>query len=149
MIRVSFLWWWKNSKAKPEKATAIEFDTKRANITYTLIYKLVSKKQVAEIFKQLIILINSPAQVSAEPAIAPSPCYVGYIGKDKNNLAPDIKGDNNNVSHQYWSRCLGNDPKTSVLNINCRTDDSDDLYLVALIYYPTKGSMTKISIGQL
>ena len=83
--------------------------------------------------------------MSIEQASAPFPLYT----KGQKHPSAGQQGYNDNVSHQYWSRCLGNDPKNSMLNINCRTDDSDDLYLVALIYYPTKGSMTKISIGQL
>jgi choline dehydrogenase-like flavoprotein len=34
------------------------------------------------------------------------------------------------VAHQCGTCCFGDDPKTSVLDLNCRTHDIDNLYVV-------------------
>lgn len=43
------------------------------------------------------------------------------------------------VAHQVGTCCFGNDPKTSVLDINCKAHDLDNLYVVDGSFFPSSG----------
>ncbi len=45
------------------------------------------------------------------------------------------------VAHQCGTCRFGTDPATSVLDINCRTHDVDNLYVVDLSFYPSSGAL--------
>jgi choline dehydrogenase-like flavoprotein len=48
----------------------------------------------------------------------------------------DVSG----MSHQNGTLRFGNDPKTSVLNLNCRTHDLNNLYVVDASFFPSCGA---------
>ncbi|MGD8970019.1 MAG: GMC family oxidoreductase [Desulfobacterales bacterium] len=56
-------------------------------------------------------------------------------------IALDIKIDINNVAHQCGTCRFGTDPKTSVLDLNCRTHDVDNLYVVDSSFYPSSAAL--------
>jgi choline dehydrogenase-like flavoprotein len=56
-------------------------------------------------------------------------------------IALDIKVDINNVAHQCGTCRFGTDPKTSVLDLNCRTHDVDNLYVVDSSFYPSSAAL--------
>lgn len=45
------------------------------------------------------------------------------------------------VAHQCGTCRFGNDPKTSVLDLNCRTHDVDNLYVVDGSFFPSSGAV--------
>jgi choline dehydrogenase-like flavoprotein len=45
------------------------------------------------------------------------------------------------VGHQNGTCRFGTDPKTSVLNLNCRTHDIDNLYVVDASFFPSCGAV--------
>ncbi len=45
------------------------------------------------------------------------------------------------VAHQCGTCVFGEDPKTSVLNINCRTHEIDNLYVVDASFFPSSASV--------
>ncbi len=45
------------------------------------------------------------------------------------------------VAHQCGTCCFGEDPKTSVLDINCRTHDIDNLYIVDGSFFPSSAAV--------
>jgi choline dehydrogenase-like flavoprotein len=45
------------------------------------------------------------------------------------------------VGHQVGTRCFGEDPETSVLDLNCRTHDIDNLYVVDGSFFPSSGAI--------
>ena len=45
------------------------------------------------------------------------------------------------LAHQCGTCRFGNDPKTSVLDINCKTHDTDNLYLVDSSFFPSSGAV--------
>jgi choline dehydrogenase-like flavoprotein len=51
------------------------------------------------------------------------------------------KIDINGVAHQCGTCRFGTDPKTSVLNVNCRTHDLDNLYVVDSSFYPSSAAL--------
>jgi choline dehydrogenase-like flavoprotein len=57
------------------------------------------------------------------------------------HIALDIKIDINNVAHQCGTCRFGTDPKTSVLDLNCRTHDVDNLYVVDSSFYPSSAAL--------
>ena len=57
------------------------------------------------------------------------------------HIALDIKVDINNVAHQCGTCRFGTDPKTSVLDLNCRTHDVDNLYVVDSSFYPSSAAL--------
>jgi choline dehydrogenase-like flavoprotein len=56
-------------------------------------------------------------------------------------IALDIKVDINNVAHQCGTCRFGTDPKTSVLDLHCRTHDVDNLYVVDSSFYPSSAAL--------
>ena len=48
----------------------------------------------------------------------------------------DVSG----MSHQNGTLRFGNDPKTSVLDINCKTHDLDNVYVVDASFFPSCGA---------
>jgi choline dehydrogenase-like flavoprotein len=57
------------------------------------------------------------------------------------SVAIDIKVDINNVAHQCGTCRFGADPKTSVLNLDCRAHDADNLYVVDSSFYPSSAAL--------
>jgi choline dehydrogenase-like flavoprotein len=45
------------------------------------------------------------------------------------------------VGHQCGTCLFGEDPKTSVLNLNCRTHDVDNLYVVDGSFFPSSSAV--------
>lgn len=45
------------------------------------------------------------------------------------------------VGHQCGTCCFGSDPKTSVLDLNCRTHDVDNLYVVDGSFFPSNSGV--------
>src|SRR5207247_8869386 len=45
------------------------------------------------------------------------------------------------VAHQNGTRRFGRDPKSSVLDINCKAHDLDNLYVVDASFFPSCGAM--------
>jgi choline dehydrogenase-like flavoprotein len=45
------------------------------------------------------------------------------------------------VPHQCGTCRFGEDPKTSVLDLNCRTHDVDNLYVVDSSFYPSSAAL--------
>ena len=45
------------------------------------------------------------------------------------------------VGHQNGTCRFGPDPKTSVLNLDCRTHDIDNLYVVDASFFPSCGAV--------
>ena len=45
------------------------------------------------------------------------------------------------VAHQVGTCRFGEDPKTSVLDLNCRTHDVDNLYVVDGRFFPSSGAV--------
>ncbi|MBS1669007.1 MAG: GMC family oxidoreductase [Bacteroidetes bacterium] len=45
------------------------------------------------------------------------------------------------LAHQCGTCRFGNDPKTSVLDINCKTHDTDNLYVVDGSFFPSSGAV--------
>jgi choline dehydrogenase-like flavoprotein len=45
------------------------------------------------------------------------------------------------VAHQVGTCRFGTDPQTSVLDINCRTHDVDNLYVVDGSFFPSSGAV--------
>jgi choline dehydrogenase-like flavoprotein len=45
------------------------------------------------------------------------------------------------VAHQNGTIRFGHDPKTSVLDVNCRTHDVDNLYVVDASFFPSSGAV--------
>jgi len=45
------------------------------------------------------------------------------------------------VAHQCGTCRFGEDPKTSVLDINCRTHDIDNLYVVDGSFFPSSSAL--------
>lgn len=46
------------------------------------------------------------------------------------------------VAHQCGTCCFGEDPSTSVLDINCRTHEVDNLYVVDSSFFPSNASIS-------
>jgi choline dehydrogenase-like flavoprotein len=57
------------------------------------------------------------------------------------HIAVDIKVGINNVAHQCGTCRFGTDPKTSVLDINCRSHDVDNLYVVDSSFFPSSAAL--------
>lgn len=45
------------------------------------------------------------------------------------------------VAHQNGTLCFGNDPKTSVLDVNCKAHDADNLYVVDASFFPSSSAV--------
>lgn len=45
------------------------------------------------------------------------------------------------VAHQVGTCCFGEDPKTSVLDVNCQTHDVDNLYVVDGSFFPSSAAV--------
>lgn len=45
------------------------------------------------------------------------------------------------VAHQVGTMCFGEDPKTSVLDTNCKTHDLDNVYVVDGSFFPSSGAV--------
>jgi choline dehydrogenase-like flavoprotein len=45
------------------------------------------------------------------------------------------------VGHQVGTCRFGEDPETSVLNLNCRTHEIDNLYVVDGSFFPSSGAV--------
>ena len=45
------------------------------------------------------------------------------------------------VAHQCGTCRFGRDPQTSVLDLNCRTHDVDNLYVVDGSFFPSSGAV--------
>lgn len=52
-----------------------------------------------------------------------------------------LKLDISGVSHQSGTLCFGPDPKTSVLDLNCRAHDAENLYVVDSSFFPSSGAV--------
>jgi len=65
------------------------------------------------------------------------------VYKEKGNYALHIpqKTGIREVAHQCGTCRFGLDPKTSVLDINCRTHDVDNLYVVDSSFFPSSGAL--------
>jgi len=66
---------------------------------------------------------------------------LGHIDEDYkdtkwNGYDLDVSG----MSHQNGTLRFGNDPRTSVLNLNCRTHDLSNLYVVDASFFPSCGA---------
>jgi choline dehydrogenase-like flavoprotein len=45
------------------------------------------------------------------------------------------------VAHQNGTLRFGRDPKTSVLDVNCRAHELDNLYVVDASFFPSSGAV--------
>ncbi len=59
----------------------------------------------------------------------------------RDNAYPGYKLGISGVSHQNGTCRFGNDPKTSVLDVNCKAHDLDNLYVVDTSFFPSAGAV--------
>jgi choline dehydrogenase-like flavoprotein len=57
------------------------------------------------------------------------------------HIAIDIKVGIQMIAHQCGTCRFGTDPKSSVLDLNCRTHDVDNLYVVDSSFYPSSAAL--------
>lgn len=60
----------------------------------------------------------------------------GFTNTQWNGYDLDISG----MSHQNGTMRFGNDPKTSVLDVNCKTHDLENVYVVDASFFPSCGA---------
>jgi choline dehydrogenase-like flavoprotein len=66
---------------------------------------------------------------------------LGEIDPDyKNTTWSGYDLDVSGMSHQNGTLRFGNDPRTSVLNLNCRTHDLNNVYVVDASFFPSCGA---------
>lgn len=64
--------------------------------------------------------------------------HLGFIPESLNiSKRIDISG----VAHQVGTLRFGNDPQTSVLDVNCKTHEIDNLYVVDGSFFPSSGAV--------
>jgi choline dehydrogenase-like flavoprotein len=63
------------------------------------------------------------------------------VEKDSELVSLGYKVDVNGVAHQCGTCRFGPDPKTSVLDVNCRAHDVDNLYVVDSSFYPSSAAL--------
>jgi choline dehydrogenase-like flavoprotein len=65
-------------------------------------------------------------------------CHVGLFGR---NLYVGQRIPLGGVAHQNGTLRFGHDPSTSVLDVNCRAHDLDNLYVVDASFFPSSGAV--------
>ncbi|HJR59440.1 MAG TPA: GMC family oxidoreductase [Vicinamibacterales bacterium] len=88
--------------------------------------------------KRLISRLESVMQQQSTCAIHGHRCHVGLFGR---NLFVGQRIPLAGVAHQNGTLRFGADPRTSVLDANCRAHDLENLYAVDGSFFPSSGAV--------
>ena len=88
--------------------------------------------------KRLIKKLESLMQQQSSCPIHGKGCHVGLFGR---NLFVGQRIPLAGVAHQNGTLRFGTDPRSSVLDANCRTHDVDNLYAVDGSFFPSSGAV--------
>lgn len=121
--------WWLTVEDLPDPDNRIRVDGDRIMVDYT--------ENNSESYDRLehrwIEVLKS---IECGQAIMPNCSYFVEAGKTYTGRLP-LDG----VGHQVGTCCFGKDPETSVLDLNCRTHDIDNLYVVDGSFFPSSGAV--------
>jgi choline dehydrogenase-like flavoprotein len=122
--------WWLTVEDLPDPNNRIRVDGDKIILDYTenngAVYDRLEKRWI-EILKS----------IECGQAILPNCSY--FVGADKTYFTGKLPLDG--VGHQVGTCRFGEDPKTSVLDLNCRTHDIDNLYIVDGSFFCSSGAV--------
>jgi len=88
--------------------------------------------------KRLIAKLESLMQAQSKCSTHGDKCYQGLFAR---NLFLGQRIPLAGVAHQNGTIRFGRDPKTSVLDVNCKAHDLDNLYVVDGSFFPSSGAV--------
>ena len=122
---------WLTSEDLPEPTNRVTLD-RDSNIVLTY------KPNNEEAHKRLISKLESLMKQQSQCAIHGDTCYQGLFSR---SLFIGQRIPLAGVAHQNGTIRFGRDPKTSVLDINCKAHDLDNLYVVDGSFFPSSGAV--------
>jgi choline dehydrogenase-like flavoprotein len=122
---------WLTSEDLPDPDNRVSLDS-RGQIV------LAYKPNNEEGHKRLTRKLESVLQDQSSCSVHGRDCHVGLFGR---NLFFGQRIPLAGVAHQNGTLRFGDDPRTSVLDANCRTHDVDNLYAVDGSFFPSSGAV--------
>jgi len=122
---------WLTSEDLPDPNNRVTLDTE-GNIVLTY------KPNNEEAHKRLIAKLESLMKQQRNCKIHGNECHQGLFSR---NLFVGQRIPLAGVAHQNGTIRFGNDPKTSVLDVNCKAHDLDNLYVVDASFFPSSAAV--------
>jgi choline dehydrogenase-like flavoprotein len=122
---------WLTSEDLPAPENRVTLDRK-GNIVLTY------KPNNEEGHKRLIAKLEDLMRQQSRCSVHGHDCHQGLFSR---NLFIDQRIPLAGVAHQNGTIRFGNDPKTSVLDVNCKAHDVDNLYVVDASFFPSSGAV--------
>ncbi|MCI0611389.1 GMC family oxidoreductase [bacterium] len=122
---------WLTSEDLPDPNNRVTLD-REGNIVMTY------KPNNEEAHKRLIAKLESLMKQQRSCKIHGKECHQGLFSR---NLFVGQRIPLAGVAHQNGTIRFGNDPKTSVLDVNCKAHDLDNLYVVDASFFPSSAAV--------
>ena len=122
--------WWLTVEDLPDRHNRIRVDGDKIILEYT-------ENNSAAYDRLEQRWIETLKSIECGRAILPNCSY--FVGKNKTYFTGKLPLDG--VGHQVGTCRFGEDPQTSVLDLNCRTHDIDNLYVVDGSFFCSSGAV--------
>ncbi|MGB7441392.1 MAG: GMC family oxidoreductase [Coleofasciculaceae cyanobacterium] len=125
-LAVRSIGWWVQTEALPDPKNRVRVEGNKLYLDYTP-NNIEAHDRLVHRWMEVLKAIEK----NSEQSVLPS-----------SGIYPRSEVPIQVVANQCGTCCFGEDPQTSVLNINCRTHDVDNLYVVDGSFLPSSSSVS-------